>query len=85
MYLMIVGIYKIHIKEINIKNRVFNDFDNLVKPKKLKTKTVLIDKKNYEDLVIYFTRYDDGKSVGILSPYYIKLMGTMEEHEGKNV
>ena len=35
--------------------------------------------------MIYFTRYDDGKSVGILSPYYIKLMGTMEEHEGKNV
>ena len=45
-----------HIKEINIKNGVFN---NLIKSKNLKTRNILIDKKNYEDLVIYFIRYDN--------------------------
>ena len=34
------------IKEINIKNRVYNYyFENLVKVKKLETKDILIDKK----------------------------------------
>ena len=55
---MIMGIYKMHVKEVNIKNRVYNYyFDNLVKAKKLKTKNLLIDEKNYKDFVIYFTRY----------------------------
>ena len=45
------------IQEINIKNRVYNyHFDNLVKAKKLETKNILIDEKNYKDLTIYFTR-----------------------------
>ena len=43
--LKIVGIYKMHIKEINIKNRVFDYFDNLIKAKKLETKGVLINRK----------------------------------------
>ena len=37
--LMIVGIYKMHIKEINIKNRVYSYyFDYLIKGKKTETK-----------------------------------------------
>ena len=37
-----------HIKEINIKSQFCNYyFDNLVKVKKLETKIILIDKKNY--------------------------------------
>ena len=73
-----------HIKEINIKNRVYNCFDNIIKPKKLATKNILIDKKNYKDLVIYFTRCDGDKSVRILCLNYNKLMEAIEEHEGKN-
>ena len=47
-----------HIQEINIKSRVYRYyFDNLVKPKKLETKNILIDEKNYKDLTIYFTKY----------------------------
>ena len=43
---MILGRYKMHIKEINIKNRLYNYyFDNLVKAKKLETKNILIDEK----------------------------------------
>ena len=48
---MIVGRYKIHAEEINMKNRMNNYyFYNLVKAKKLKTKTVKIDEKHYKDL-----------------------------------
>ena len=36
------------------------------------------------DLLIYFTRYDGCKSIRILTLYYNKLMGTIEEHERKN-
>ena len=46
-------------------------------------RNILINKKNYKDLVIYFAIYDVGKSKRILNPYYNKLMGTIEEHEGK--
>ena len=45
---MIVGMYKMHTKEINIKNRVCNYYFN----KLIKAKKILIDKKNYEDFVI---------------------------------
>ena len=72
-----------HIKEINIKNRVYNYFHNIIKPKKLKTKNIFIYMKNYKDLVIYFTRCDGSKSVRILSLHYNNLMGAIEEHEGK--
>ena len=41
-----------HIKEMNIKNRVYNyHFDNLIKKKKKKNaKNILIDEENYKDL-----------------------------------
>ena len=73
-----------HIKEINIKNRIHNYyFDNLIKAKKLETKSTLIDEKNHKDLVTYFTRCVHSKSIKILSLYYHKLIGKNEEHEGK--
>ena len=53
-----------HAKEINIKNRVYNFILTIwSKPKKIETKNVLIDKKNYKDLVIYFTAYIHIKSL----------------------
>ena len=52
-----------HIKEINIKNRVYNYyFGSLIKPKKVETKSILIDEKNNENFLIYFTRYVHSKS-----------------------
>ena len=35
--------------------------------------------------VIYFTRYDWGKSMGTLNLYYDKLIGKIEEYKGKNI
>ena len=56
-----------HIQVINIKNQVYNyHFDNLVKAKKIETKNILINGKNYKDLTIYFTRYVHSKSIKIL-------------------
>ena len=79
-----MGTYKSHVEEINVKNKVWNYYcDNLVKEKKLETKNILIDKKNWNDLVIYFTRYVHNKSKKTLGLHYHKLMEKIEEHEGK--
>ena len=43
----------------------------------------LINEKNYNDMVIYFTRYVHSKSIKVLSLLYHELMGKIEEHEGK--
>ena len=81
---MILDIRKMHFKEINIKNRVYNYyFDYLIKAKKIRNKKYLIDEKNYNNLVIYFARYDRGKLIRMLSTYHHELMRTIEKHEGK--
>ena len=75
-----------HIKEINPINRVYNYyFVNLLKAKKLETKNISIDEKNYKDLVIYFTRSVHIKSIQMLSLYSHELIGKIEEHEGKKI
>ena len=47
---MIVGIYKVHVKQISIETIIltFNQ------RKKLETKNILYDEKSYKNLVIYF-------------------------------
>ena len=53
-----------HVQEINIKNQVYNYyFDSLVKTKMLENKTILTDKKNCRDILIYVIRYVYSKSV----------------------
>ena len=55
-----------YVKEINIKNQVYNYcFDNLVKVKILETKNIPINGKSYKDLVIYFTRYVHSKLINV--------------------
>ena len=46
-------------------------------------KNILIDEKNYKDLIIYFTRCNRGKSIRILNLYYQELVGKIEEDKGK--
>ena len=82
--MIIVGIYKIHTKKINIKSQVHYHYENLIKPQKLETKNILIKKKIYKVLVIYFTRYHHpDKSIAMLYLYYYELIGKIEEYEGK--
>ena len=59
LYLMIVRICKMHTKKINIKNQVHYHYESLSKPKR----NILINKKSYKDLVIYFTRCHPNKSI----------------------
>ena len=75
---MIVRIYKIHTKKINIKNEVHYHYENLVKPQKTEIINILIYEKSYKDLVIYFTRYHPDKSIRMLNLYYDKLIGKIE-------
>ena len=73
-----------HVKEINTKNRVYNYyFDNLVKAKEWENKNILIDGKNYKNLVIYFTRYAHIKSIKILIPHYPKVMERLKNKKEK--
>ena len=44
-----------HTKKINTKNQVHYRYKDLIKPKKLDTRNIFIDKKGYKDLVIHFT------------------------------
>ena len=50
-----------YFKEINIKNKVYNYCNNLIKAKNLETKNDLIDERKYKDLTVYFARYDHRK------------------------
>ena len=82
---MILDIYKMHLKEISIKNKVYNFyFDYLIKANIIETKNILVYEQNYTDFVIYFTRYDCGKSIRMSSLCYHELMKKkIEEDERK--
>ena len=70
---------------INIKNRAHSHSEDLMKPNKVETKNILIDEKKFKDLIIYFTRYINLRSMKMLSRYFCKLIGKIKEHEGKNI
>lgn len=54
-------LYKTRHKEISTKDKVHNFFRLFSQSKIFKTKNILIDDKNYKDLVIHLTRYVCGK------------------------
>ena len=76
---MIIDLYKMHFKEIDIKNRVYKYcFDYLIRAKTIETKNIFIDEKNYKDIVICFTRYNRGKSMRMLSLHCHESVGKIE-------
>ena len=83
MRLRIMGIYNMHTKKFSIKNQIHYHCENLIKPK-LKTRKIFIHKKSYKDRVNYVTWYNTDKSITMLNLYYVKLIGKIEETEGKN-
>ena len=62
---------------------MFDNYDNLIKPKIFKKRKHRNRWKNYKNLVIYSTRYDHHKTITMLSLHYHALMGKIKEHEGK--
>ena len=70
---------------IKIKSRICNYFNNLIESEKLKNKNILVDEKNFKNLVIYFTRYVNCNSIKMLSLYFYKSLGRIEKRDGKNI
>ena len=79
LFLMIVGIYKMRSKKINIKNYV-RYRENLFKPEILESIHFFIDRKSYKD----FTRYHPDKSIKILNLYYDELIEILKGMKEKN-
>ena len=81
---MILDIYKnAYPRKQFWKSSLQLPFWQLSQSKRLETKNILINQKNYKDLVIYFTRYGLKNSIKLLRLYYNELLGKIEEHEEK--
>ena len=48
---------------INIKSPIHNHSDDLIKLGQIEIKNILVHEKNVKDLVIYFARYVNCKSI----------------------
>ena len=57
-------------KKLMLKSSLQLSFEQFSQSKILEAKDVLIDKKNYEDLTIYFTRYSHFKFLKMFSLQY---------------
>ena len=57
-------------KKLMLKSSLQLSFGQFSQSKILEAKDVLIDKKNYEDLTIYFTRYSHFKFLKMFSLHY---------------
>ena len=78
-------------KQINIKNRSYYFYINLIDLKDLDAKLLKIDKKSYKNIDIYYTGYsiirkiDDYGSVYTVNPLYLNIdhaSGYIEETNG---
>ena len=56
------------VKNINIKNRNFSFFDDIINTKKFDPNNIKIAEKSYKDILIYYTRYVTEKD-----PKYVKI------------
>ena len=65
--------------------RICNYSNGLLISEKLETKNILMDEKNYENLVLYLTNYVSSKSKKILSLYYHRVMEKIKLHEEKTL
>lgn len=60
-----------HVKEIDVKNGVYNYyFNNMVNAKELGTKNIFIDGKSYKGLVIFLLDMFITSQVNMLSLHY---------------
>ena len=66
-----------NVKEINIKNRTYYFFDDMIKIQYLNAKLLKIDKKSYKHINIYYIGYvtkKDPKYVNIHSVLFCNLL-----------
>ena len=66
-----------NIEQINIKNRTYYFFNNMIKIKDFDSSLIKIDKKSYKNIGIYNTGYitikkfDDYESINSVDPLYL--------------
>ena len=79
------------IKEINIKNRTYYFFNDIINIKNFNSDLLKIDKKSYKNIDIYYIRYITMKNIGdyesihSVNPLYFiigELDGYIEEKNG---
>ena len=60
---------------INIKNRVNNHSDKLTTQQQTEIKNILINEKNFKDMMIFLNRYVNSKSIKMLRLYFLQING----------
>ena len=79
------------IKKINIKNRTYYFFNDIIGLKKFKSNLLKIDKKSYKNINIYNIRYitikkiDDCKNIYSVNLLYLRVNHASEYIEEKGV
>ena len=74
-------------KDIDVKNRTYNFFDDIINTKKFDSNNIEIDEKSYENILIYFIGYVTIKDykylkINSVNPLYLilsKVNGYFEE------
>ena len=79
------------IRQINIKNRTYSFYDDMINLKNLKSNLLKIDKKHYKGINIYYIGYiriktfADCENIYSVSPLYLLInhaSGCIEEENG---
>ena len=79
------------IKQINIKNRTYYFYNNIIDFKEFNSKLLKVDKKSYKNIGFYYTGYitikaiDDYESIYSANPLYLRIgqaTGYIEERNG---
>ena len=78
------------VKDLNIKNRKYYYFDDIIDIKKFESNLLKIDKKSHKDFDIYYIGYDtikkfgDYKNISSVNPLYLIFHSTIGYFEEKN-
>ena len=79
------------VKQINIKNRTYYFYNDIIDLKDFDAKLLKIDKKSYKNIDIYYIGYitikkiDDYESIYSVNPLYLRInhaSGYIEEENG---
>ena len=76
------------IKQINIKNRTYHFYNDIIDLENFDARLLKIDKKSYKDIGIYNItekKIDDCKNINSLNPLYLNITHAIGYIEGKGV
>ena len=81
------------VKQINIKNRTYYFYNDIIDLKEFDVRLLKVDKKSYKNIDIYYTGYitikkiDDYESIYSANPLYLRInheSGYNQEKNGNN-